>query len=124
MGKRRAVSLAFELAEIHDAIIGVQMLAQRLQEPNAGYDAEHAQTVASALAGLAMVSVRLKVVAATIRNEVDPATLLAPHNAVPGDHEHPDVQRRPWSPDQVAANARQVAQLADCKVRGGRRGRR
>ncbi len=114
MKQRSAVSLAFELTEVLDAIGGVQLLVHRLQGPDAP---EYPQTIASALAGLAMLAARLKVVVTVVRKEVDPATLLATHNAVPGDHDQPDVLLQPWSAEQVADNARQVAQLADRRRR-------
>lgn len=124
MKQRSAVSLAFELGEILDAVTGVQLLARELQGPGGRDDPDYPQTIASALAGLAMVMARLKVVVTAIRNEVDPATILAPHNAVLGDHGQPDVLLRPWSAEQVAENGRQVVQLAERQVRRRRRGGR
>lgn len=122
MKQRAALSLAFELAELLDAIAGIQLLAHRLQEAGASDDPEFPQTVASTLAGLAMVAVRLKVVVAVVRNEVDPVTILAPHNAVPSDHDQPDVLLPPWSAEQVAKNGTEVAQLAERQTRRHRRG--
>lgn len=122
--RRHAVSLNFELAEVLDAIAGVQLLAQRLREAGASDDPEHPQTVDSVLAGLSMVVARLKAVVAAIRDEVDPGTLVAPHNAVPGDDKRPDVSLRGWGPEQVAHHARETAQLADRQARRRRRGDR
>lgn len=122
--KRRAVSLSFELAEVLDAVAGVQLLAHRLQEPGASDDPEHPQAVASTLAGLSMVAARLKFVVAAIRNQVDPSTLLAPHNAVPAEHDQPDVLLRRWSPEQVDEHAREAARLAGRRAERKRRWRR
>lgn len=116
MKKRRAVSLSFELVEILDAIAGVQLLAHRLQEAGADDDPDHPQAVASTLAGLSMVTARLKVVVASIRDEVDPATLLASHNAVPADYDQPDLLLHRWSPERVAEHGRETARLADAQA--------
>lgn len=122
--RRHAVSLSFELAEVLDAIAVVQLLAQRLRDPGASDDPDHPQTVDSVLAGLSMVVARLKVVVAATTDEVDPTALLAPHNAVPGDPDRPDVLLQPWSAERVAENARQLAQLAERQSRRHRRGGR
>ena len=64
MKRRSAVSLAFELGEVHDAIAGVLLIARELQGPGVSDDPEYPQTIASTFAGLAMVVARLKVVVA------------------------------------------------------------
>ena len=117
--RQRSVSLAFELSTILEAIDGVPLLARGLQELPG--DRQAVRTLAGALAGLAMITTRLKAVVAAVRGDIDPATLLAAHNEVDGVGGQVDVLLRPWSAQQVIRHAEQAATFAPRRMKLGRR---
>ncbi|MCC6334297.1 MAG: hypothetical protein IT380_09955 [Myxococcales bacterium] len=126
MPQKNAVSLAFELAQLLDAVEGVRLLASPLQGVSgAATDAQVPRVVAGLIAGLSMVVARLQEVLAVVRDERDPFTLLAPHNAVPEDDDHPDLLLHRWSHERIVKGARATLSLVEKRAKGrGHRGRR
>lgn len=95
-----SVSLSYELAEILDALRGIRLLIEPLQE---GVDGPaRIESVTSTISVLTMTTIRLRQVVDVVRGDEDPAKLLERHNLIPaGFQSGPEVLLKPWSTDKA-----------------------
>jgi hypothetical protein len=111
-GSNQFWSLGFELAEVGNAIAGVRMLIDMIDETRARdeYDEFMAPQAASAI--LTMIHTRLLDVGRVLRGEINPSQIWTPTNStMPGTDDDPlvhDMIFPPWTPKQETIAAKRV----------------
>ncbi len=109
METKKAVSLTFELAEIHHAVEAAQIIVDQLRTKGMPSKEAARRAPGAVSAILSLVGVRLRDLGRVVVGRIDPALFLAPHNvdeATPRPNEDPDVRFVEWGPPKVGAKKR------------------